>query len=241
MVNTNISDTSGELAANRKIILEQVKVYRPAFLEHGDSPMGTHQNNQETQHLRFEMLTGHLLNDHTHNTIEDIGCGICDLYSYLKNRNVKFTYSGTEIVSEMIALAQQKYPELKIKNRDVLNDEIPDKYDFVVLSGTLNIPGHIQREQWKSFCYSLIRSMYRMCYKAISFNFLTTHSTFTDPKLFYLDPAEVVGFCLSNLSRFVELKHNYALYEGTVTVYRESYITGTYSNAAFAKYFGNAA
>jgi len=220
-----------------KIIDEQLKVYQPEFVKYGDSPKSTRQNNKETQHLRFQMLTGHLLNDHTHNTIEDIGCGICDLYGYLKNQNLEFTYSGTEIVEEMILLAKEKYPEITLKNRDILSASEQEKYDFVVLSGTLNMPGNITNEEWGEFCLSLISGMYNMCDKAIAFNFLTTHRTFTDPTLFYFNPSELLYYCINNLSRFVEIKHNYPLYEGTITVYRENYIQEQYKNPAFDKYF----
>ncbi|MFZ2541672.1 MAG: hypothetical protein WAW75_07860 [Gallionella sp.] len=220
-----------------KIIDEQLKVYQSAFIQHGDSPKGTHQNNRETQYLRFQMLTDHLLNNHTDNTIEDVGCGICDLYGYLKSKNIKFTYSGTEIVDEMIALAKEKYPEITVKNRDILSEVGQKKNDFVVLSGTLNIPGNVEPEEWRRFCFSLISSMYGMCNKAIAFNFLTSHKTFTDPNLFYFDPSELLDYCIKNLSRFVELKHSYPLYEGTITVYRENYIQDQYKNPALAKYF----
>jgi hypothetical protein len=233
-----MQDTAMNAGRRLKIMDEQARVYRSAFLKHGDSPKGTNQNDKETQHLRFEMITGHLLDRHTQNTLEDIGCGICDLYGYLRGKNVTFTYSGTEIVSEMIELAKKKYPGITIKNRDILSDDIPDKYDFVVLSGMLNIPGNVERKEWRSFCFSFIKKMYGMCRKAIAFNFLTTHTTTPrDPALFYLDPAEAFDFCLSDLSRFVELKHNYPLYEGTITVYKESYVRDRYKNAAFAKYF----
>lgn len=222
---------------NANIIKEQLRVYQPTFIQHGDSPKGTYQNNKETQYLRFQMLTEHLLNNYTHNTIEDIGCGICDLYGYLKSKNLKFTYSGTEIVDEMITLAREKYPEITIRNRDILSETVQEKHDFVVLSGTLNIPGNVEQEEWKKFCFSLISSMYGMCNKAITFNFLTSHRTFTDPTLFYFDPSEVMDYCLAHLSRFVELKHSYPLYEGTVTVYRGNYIQEQYNNPAFEKYF----
>lgn len=222
-----------------KIIDAQIKAYQPAFMQHGDTPKGTHQNNRETQYLRFRVLTEHLLNDQTHNTIEDIGCGICDLYAYLRSEPYKFTYSGTEIVNEMIALAREKYPEITIRNRDILSDSGNDKYDFVVLSGTFNMPGNVGPEEWKDFCLSLIRGMYGMCNKAVAFNFLTSHRTFSDPSLYYFDPSELLDYCIKNLSRFVELKHNYPLYEGTITVYRESYIQEQFQNPAFAKYFSN--
>src|SRR6185295_4539140 len=185
-----------------EIIREQIYQYRDNFLLHKDSPLGTFWNNRETQHLRFEMLTGHLLRTDMVSTIEDVGCGVCDMYAYLKSKNLKFTYSGTEIISEMIALAKEKYPEITLLNRDIIKDKVTDKYDFVVLSGALNLPGSTDRKEWKKFCYSLIQSMFTMCNKAIAFNFLTTHSTFVDPALFYINPSEAVTFCLSDLSRF---------------------------------------
>jgi hypothetical protein len=227
----------GEFDVNINIIDEQLKVYQPEFVKYGDSPRSTRQNNIETQYLRFQILTEHLLSKNVHNTIEDIGCGICDLYGYLKNKDLEFTYSGTEIVNEMISLAKQKYPGITVRNRDILSEGGQEKYDFVVLSGTLNMPGNIQHEEWMKFCLTLISNMYGMCNKAIAFNFLTTHRTFTDTSLFYFNPAELLDYCINNLSRFVEIKHNYPLYEGTITVYRENYIQEQYNNSAFDKYF----
>ena len=224
---------------NDKILNEQIKVYQSAFVQHGDTPQGTHQNNRETQYLRFQMLTGHLLNDHAHHSIEDIGCGVCDLYGYLKDKKLKFTYSGTEIVNEMIELAKTKYPEIVVRNRDILQGSAQEKYDFVVLSGTLNMPGNVGAEEWRRFSLSLIESMYRMCNKAIAFNFLTSHRTYSSPGVHYFDPSELLDHCIRNLSRFVELKHNYPLYEGTITVYRENYIQNQFQDPAFAKYFRN--
>lgn len=226
-----------EFDMDAKIISAQINAYQPEFMRHGDSPKGVRWDNRETQYLRFQMLTEHLLNDHTQNTIEDVGCGICDLYGYLKNKNFKFTYSGTEIVNEMITLAKAKYPEITVRNRNILRYPVQERYDFVVLSGSFNMPGNVEPDEWKKFSLSLISSMYGMCNKAIAFNFLTSHRTLTDPSLFYFDPSEVVNYCLSNLSRFVELKHSSPLYEGTVTVYRESYIQQQYKEPAFDKYF----
>ncbi len=221
----------------KKIIDAQINAYQPAFIKHGDSPKGTHQNNRETQYLRFQILTENLLDNQTHCTIEDIGCGICDLYGYLKEKDLKFTYSGTEIVVEMIQLAKEKYPEITVEKRDILNEAGQSKFDFVVSSGMFNMPGNVEHEDWKAFCLSIINRMYSMCNKAISFNFLTSHRTFTDPDLFYFDPSELLDYCIKSLSRFVEIKHSYPLYEGTITVYREDYLRDKYNDPAFAKYF----
>lgn len=231
------ADSGSPSSAITPILAEQVRVYRPAFLEHGDSPQSTHQNNYATQHLRFETLVAHLLRGGSHNTLEDIGCGICDLYAYLKTQAADVTYSGTEVVPEMVEFARQKYPEIRVINRDIVNESIEDTYDFVVLSGTFNMPGATPHDDWKAFCFAVIRAMYGMCRKAIAFNFLTTHNTFSAPELFYLDPAEATEFCLTQLSRFVELRHAYPLYEGTVTVYRPDYIRTLHQDPALSKYF----
>jgi len=137
----------------------------------------------------------------------------------------------------MIRHAKEKYPEITVINRDILHDNLQDKYDFVVLSGTMNITGNVEQDEWKKFCLSLISRMYGMCNKAIAFNFLTSHRTYSDSSLCYFDPSELLDFCIKNLSRFVEIKHNYPLYEGTIIVYREDYIHDKYNNSAFEKYF----
>lgn len=220
------------------ILCDQINVYRNNFLNYGATPMGTFQNNTETQYLRFEKLLD-CIDISRKFSIHDIGCGICDLHKFLKLKKVKHDYYGTEIVPEMIKYAKNKYPEIKIYHRDIMNKSTIKKCDYVVLSGTFNIPGNVHRKEWKRFCFKMIEKMYNSCNKAIVFNFLTTHKTFTDPDLFYLDPAEVLDFCLSKLSRFSNMQHHYALYEATVSVYKKDFIQTKYKPPAFAKYFTN--
>lgn len=219
------------------IIEEQVKVYRPMFIAHGDSPKSTGWPDRNAQLLRFEKLIDNFLDSMELITIEDIGCGICDLYPYLKSKNLKFSYSGTEIVPEMVVFAREKYPEICVKNRNIILDSVYDKYDYVVCSGLFNKPGEVDFYEWEKFSYDLINRMYEMCNKGISFNFLTTHRTFTDPTLHYFNPSEVLDFCFKNLSRFISVQHNYPLYECTITVFREEEIGFRYRNRGFDKYF----
>ena len=114
---------------------------------------------------------------------------------------------------------------------------VDDVHDVVVLSGVLNRPGGVPQEDWGPFCYELIRKMFGMAQQGISFNFLTSHNTFSDPALFYLDPGEVLSFCIENLSRFVRVDHGYALFESTVTVFRSGYVRSGCRGEAFDKYF----
>ena len=97
-----------------KIIKAQLDAYRPNFIEHGDKPQGTFQNNSETQQLRFERIIRQFNLRQNAYTLHDIGCGTCDLHQYLTDKKIEHSYYGTEIVPEMIDAARKKFPSITI-------------------------------------------------------------------------------------------------------------------------------
>jgi hypothetical protein len=223
-----------------KLVEGQLKVYRENFIRFGDTPEGTFHNNRTTQYLRFSRLIDPLLPlapNPFH--IHDVGAGPADLHQYLLERNIVHAYSGSEIVPEMIEVASRKYSDVKMFCRPISDAPSHEKYDFVVLCGTFNMPGGTPREEWARFVNDTIRKMYSMCRLGISFNFLTTYNTFSDPTLFYVNPFEAADFCLKELSRFTLLDHAYPLYEGTITVFTKDCIQQGYLEAHFSKYFKN--
>ena len=222
------------------IIAAQRNAYRAEFVRHGDTPLGTHQGDRTSLDMRFEALmrniVPHLGADAT---MHDVGSGLCDLYGFLKSGGLdrRITYSGTEIVQEMIDHAAQKYPEVTLHNRNFLDRDIDERYDFVVLSGTLNLLAGVEGEQWKRMCLALIKKMYAHADRGIAFNFLTTYRTYSDPLLYYFDPREMIDFATTHLSRFVVLDTSYPLYECTVTVFTKSYMSTVYDHSDLKKYF----
>jgi len=170
-------------------------------------------------------------------SIHDVGSGLCDLHKYLLLKNFNHKYSGTEIVQEMIDYALSQYTDIKLSNRDLLSACSEEKYDYLVLSGTLNLLNDQDPAEWGSYCMCLIKKMYDMSLKAISFNCLTSFNTFSDPSLFYFDPTEVFEFCVKNLSRFVILDHGYPLFEFNCTVFRPEFLSDQYNSIPFLKYF----
>lgn len=223
---------------SKNIIDAQLEVYRDNFIKHGNSPLGVRWNNRQSQLLRFERLIKNLqFRSDKKKSIHDIGAGLCDMNEFLKEKKMNCEYSGTEIVQEMIDLVKQKKPGIKIYNRNILTETISETYDYVVLSGTFNMPGDVSEDDWKRFVFSIIEKMFSMCTNAISFNVLTTCKTYTDPTLFYVAPGEILDHCLKHLSRFVIIDHSYALYEYTVTVYKKEYLKNTYDQQFFSKYF----
>jgi hypothetical protein len=222
------------------IIAAQANAYRAEFVKHGDTPLGTHQGDRTSLDLRFEAL---MRNIAPHlgagATVHDVGSGLSDLYRFLKANGLdrRISYSGTEIVQEMIDLAAQKYPEVKLVNRNFLDAALDERYDFVVLSGTLNLLAGVEGEAWKTMCLALIRKMYLHAERAIAFNFLTSYRTYSDPLLYYFDPREMFDFATTQLSRFVVLDASYPLYECTVTVFNKDYMAALNGHEDLKKYF----
>jgi hypothetical protein len=222
------------------IIAAQRNAYRAEFARHGDTPLGTHQGDRTSLDMRFEALMRNVV-PHlgAGATLHEVGSGLCDLYGYLKSSGLhrRITYSGTEIVQEMIDHAAQKYPELTLCNRNFLECGTDEQYDFVVLSGTFNLLAGVQGDEWKTMCLALIRKMYAHADKAIAFNFLSSYRTFSDPLLYYFDPTEMFDFVAKNLSRFIHLDAAYPLYECTVTVFNKNYLATLYDHNDLKKYF----
>jgi hypothetical protein len=221
----------------KDIIGEQIKIYRPNFIKYGDKPQGIFWNDAETQYLRYERLLRNFALPKKNFSIHDIGSGVCDLHKYLLEQRIEHDYIGTEIVPEMIEVSKQKYPNIRIFNRDIVNDNNVEKCDIVVLSGTLNLPGDIDPTDWKEFSFRLIRKMFSISNWGIAFNFLTTYGTFSEKMLVYFDPCQLFDFCMRKLSRFVTIDHGYPLYEGTVTVLHEHYVKQQFPGVVFDKYW----
>jgi hypothetical protein len=218
------------------ILDNQRKHYSENFSKYGSTPLGTYQNNIETQYLRFDRLIRNIRKDLLNCRIHDIGSGTCDFHRFLLENNINHEYYGTEIVQEMIDFSLLEYPDIKLYNRDLLSvsDEM---YDFNVLSGTLNISHELDKKAWREYSYKLIEKMFALCSKGIAFNFLTSYNTFSKEDLVYFDPGEILSFCIKKLSRFVIIDHAYPLYEATCTVFKKQFIRKDYKRKAFDKYF----
>jgi hypothetical protein len=220
------------------IIKNQLDAYRPNFLKHGVSPQGTFQNNNATVKERHRQLLEPLIKLRPQGfSICDIGSGLCDLHKYLIDLGIQHDYTGIEIVPEMVSIASQTYPEAKILNADFLNPSFDGQFDFIVLSGTFNLPGSTPSEDWEKYVFAMIKQMYEKSNLAISFNALTTYTTFRSNELFYLNPEKTFSFIQNTLSRFCMLNTFYPLFECTYTVIKPQIMQQLYFQPEFSKYF----
>ena len=146
-------------------------------------------------------------------------------------------YSGTEIIDEYVDEAKKRFPELSFYNRDIAESKFDDKYDFVLMSGVFHQRRDSAIRDWEKFSQQLLKNSFEMCNKGIAFNFISPFVDFYQTQVYYSNLPKLINFINDDLSRFFEIRHNYALFEFTVYVYKEEYIKSKYPQTEFQKYF----
>ena len=97
--------------------------------------------NQDAQFARFNILREFLIkNSILQPTLLDVGCGTADLYNYLLKNDIKLTYTGVDILPQMVFVAKNQHPDLNIQCADIFKDNtFSTKFDIVYSSGIFNI------------------------------------------------------------------------------------------------------
>ena len=194
--------------------------YEKKLAAHGLTAQGVDWKDQDSQNLRFRILSeiGNLGGKRVH----DVGCGLGHLLLYFRERNVDCDYVGSDISPVMIENATRICEEGEFHTGDVLEDPAPSwmKVDFVLASGIFHVRSDIPYHEWHVFVEAMIRRMFDLAEIGIGFNLLTSYVDYEEPYLFYCPPKEMLDFCMKNLSRRVVVRHDYPLYEYTVYVYK---------------------
>jgi hypothetical protein len=222
-----------------KIADDQRSMYGQLYDRYGNNPQSLFHNDQESQYERFEMLARCFAQEIEVFSVHEIGCALGHFGEFLKARFPQAIFSGSDIYEPFVNACRKRFPHGKFFLRDITEELPDDRYDYVVLCGTFNIPGRISREQWQQFVFSMLTAMYAISGKGIGATFL---STYYDPgrnreDLYYQDEKRLMDFAARNLSRHFELDSMGPLYEYALKVYRPQYVRTLYPQMAFGKYF----
>lgn len=172
--------------------------------------------NVESQRLRFKVLAevGKLHNS----SLLDVGCGIGDLYGWLKQENIATRYCGIDITPEMTTIAKKRFPDVDFSVGNMLDGEqLPNqKYDFVIASGIF----YLRQNAPLEYLQTVVTAMFKAARIAVAFNSLSTWFEAKESGEFYADPLETVRFCRT-LTPWVCLRHDYHPRDFTVFLYRD--------------------
>lgn len=189
------------------------KIFEESFAKYGDHPKSCHWD--EKMAFRYEELVNSI--DLDGSSILEIGCGIGGFYDYcINDRNIRnITYKGIDLVEGMIDLARRKYPEAEFEVCNILEQELPEQYDYVIMCGLFNIASSTADMK------KILAETFKYCKKAMAFNFISTYVNFLDEEMSYHNPEEVFTFCAKHLNRKIRLNHHYEKCDVSVVVYQK--------------------
>ncbi len=171
----------------------------------------------QTQYLRFHEIVKHLSME-SDSTVLDIGCGHAELYKYLNFNGFRGQYKGIDINENLLVQAQTLYPKIEVEKLDILEQEISEKFDYIVLSGLFNL-NYGQDIQWVE---KMLSAMYGLANKKVVFNAISTYVNFKQEEMFYIDPLEILDFALKNLSSRISLEHGVLPYNYLVVIEKDN-------------------
>lgn len=193
--------------------LRIIENYRALFLQHGEGA-AVGQWSEEGQRFRFARLAQ--IAPLAGKKVLEVGCGIGDLYPFLLQQCGELQYTGIDIVPELIDHARLKHPGATFHCLDLLEQEIPGAYDFVLISGVFNN----EIDDATGFLCSMITRAFATCREGLAFNFTSTQVSRIDDGMAYHDASAVLDFCLKNLTPKVVLAHHYERCDVSVFLYR---------------------
>ncbi|MDD4527462.1 MAG: class I SAM-dependent methyltransferase [Candidatus Margulisbacteria bacterium] len=170
-------------------------------------------SSKETQLIRFNTLVQ--IADLNLSSILDVGCGVGDLYPFLKEKFSAISYQGIDLHPKMIQLAIKKYPEGSFKEAELQN--FSGQYDYVFVSGAFNL----RVEDNARYLSDQLSFMNRVAKKGIAFNLLSSYSKIDAryPSLYYYNPLEVFTLCKNRFERVI-LRHDYLSNDFTIYIYK---------------------
>ncbi len=199
--------------------------YASAFEAHGASPQGVDWGSDPQDHLlrldRMLDVTRRGAPAGSSASLLDVGCGFGSLLDRSLMLGLPLAYTGIDICEPMVETARQRHPQARWMVGDILAAPVMDRYDYVVCNGILTQKLGASIRDMDQFLKALVRQMFSLCRVGIAFNVMTSHVNFTAPNLYYRNPAELLAWCMSEISTKVILDHAYPLFEYTVYLYRE--------------------
>jgi SAM-dependent methyltransferase len=193
--------------------------YSSRISECGATPQGVDWNGEASQKARFHQLI-RVMDGDLSASVLDFGCGYGALLPFLRQAGWKGHYEGVDIAEAMIDEAKRLF-EGDSDTVFTVGTRPRSSADYVIASGIFNVKLGQSCADWEQHVYQTIKEMVENSRKGIACNFLTAWSDQEKMRddLFYAAPEKMLAFCASNFSRWIDLSHDYGLFEFTVRMH----------------------
>lgn len=172
---------------------------------------GVSWSSKQNQEVRFRVLSE--IGDLNNSSVLDVGCGFGSFYKFLSTRFSGISYTGIDIVPEMINTCRQNFPGVSFLEGDISQVNL-NKFDFVFASGTLSF----KVENYKQIYFDMIRKMYDLSTIGTGFNLLLAEHHIDDHEFATYTIEEIKKYC-STISNRMVIRQDYLPYDFTVYLY----------------------
>ncbi|HAU36183.1 MAG TPA: class I SAM-dependent methyltransferase [Phycisphaerales bacterium] len=92
-----------------------------------------------SQEARFGVLADRV--ELAGRSLLDVGCGLGDLWAYLRRRNIAVDYTGVDLLEKMVSAARARHSEARFVCGDVFTQDLfpPESFDVAFCSGMFNL------------------------------------------------------------------------------------------------------
>lgn len=198
--------------------------YEGTFKAHGANSLGVDWGSDPAKlALRYDKMLD-VLPPHGEGvpSLLDVGCGYGGLLVHARSLGRSIDYTGIDVAASMIDWARGNIDGATFIAGDILDDNaaLAPAYDYVVCNGVLTQKLDTPGSEMDVFAGALIKRMFAKCRHGIAFNVMTTKVNFFANNLYYRNPAELLGWCMSEVSPHVRIDHAYPLFEYTTYIYK---------------------
>lgn len=196
--------------------------YARKFSVYGPSAEGADWGADETKVLlRYEkMLNVVSRSGQDEPSFLDVGCGYGGLQHYAITKNIALDYTGIDLADNMIEWATANVPSGSFIHGNILDYQFEGQFEYVVCNGILTQKLDTAGFEMDQFAAQVIRQMFALCRIGIAFNIMTTKVNYFSNNLYYRNPAELLAWCISEITPHIKVDHSYKLYEYTTYLYR---------------------
>lgn len=142
---------------------------------------------EEAQRLRFDMLLSHV--ELEGKSLLDVGCGTGNLLEYLNDKSIGVSYTGVDILEEMVERAKGKKLTGEFYHADIFKNNFfeDNTFDVIYSSGIFNL----NLGNNKEFLAEALKLFLKLSRETVVFNLLHYKSPDREDTYFYFRPDEV--------------------------------------------------